>query len=174
MIMLSCRMFTDFLFSRFNAGLAVQRNAILNGIYDPHTNIMQYPKSMQPTHARWEQINDNEVKANCSLTNGHNNDQTILPPVDPVLSRNYMVIDTVYESPPVSNLGIPGPDGGIYDIGFNGLSDISDDIKADLPPECLKAFEEALAKERNWKSQWRLESQNTLRRAPKIDKGPMA
>jgi hypothetical protein len=102
---------------------------------------MQYPKIMQPTHARWEQIDDNEVKFKGATANDQNlgDDQTIFPPVDPILSRNYMVVDTIYESAPASNLGVPGPDGGVYDIGFNGLSDISDDIKSDLPPECLKA-----------------------------------
>jgi chromatin structure-remodeling complex protein RSC7 len=164
--------YTNFRPSQFNSGLTAQRKAILNGIYDPHTNIMQYPKIMQPTHARWEQIDDHDIEANGGLSNGHAEDST-LPPVKPFYSRNFMVVDTVYETAPASNLGVPGPDGEIYDMGFNGLSSVSDDIKADLPPECLKAFEEALAKEKAWKSKWGLESQNSLRRAPKIDKGPM-
>lgn len=32
------------------------RRANLNGVYDTHTNMMFYPKIMQPTHARWEQV----------------------------------------------------------------------------------------------------------------------
>ena len=48
---------------------------------------------------------------------------------------------------------------------------MSDDIKAELPPECLKAFEEALAKEQQWKSKWGSEGKDTMRRAPIIDKG---
>jgi chromatin structure-remodeling complex protein RSC7 len=32
------------------------RRENLNGTYDIHTNLMQYPKIMQPTHARWERI----------------------------------------------------------------------------------------------------------------------
>jgi chromatin structure-remodeling complex protein RSC7 len=148
---------------------------MLNGIYDPHTNIMQYPKIMQPTHAKWVQIDDYEVKSKGATPHDQTSgdEPTIFPPVDPILSRNYMVVDIIYESAPASNLGVPGPDGGVCDIGFNGLADISDDIKADLPPECLRAFEEALEKERSWKSNWGLESQNGFRRAPKIDKGPM-
>ena len=84
-----------------------------------------------------------------------------------------MVIDTVYENAPASNLGVPGPDGGVFDIGFNGLSDVSEDVRKELPPECLAAFEEALEKERVWKGNWGLERRDGLRRAPKIDKGPM-
>jgi chromatin structure-remodeling complex protein RSC7 len=136
---------------------------------------MQYPKTMQPTHAKWVQINDYAVKSKSTTTTDQpsGDEPTIFPPVDPILSRNYMVVDTIYESAPASNLGVPGPDGAVYDIGFNGLADVSEDIKADLPPECLRAFEEALEKERSWKGHWGLESRDGLRRAPKIDKGPM-
>jgi len=146
------------------------RRANLNGIYDPHTNMMQYPKSMQPTHAKWVQIDDNEVEANYGEDLGQEG-STMFTPVKPVYSRNYMIIDTVFESASSSNLGVPGPDGDAHDLGFNGLSSISDDIKAELPPECLKAFEEALKRERQWKSKWATETEDGSRRNPTIDKG---
>lgn len=135
---------------------------------------MMYPKSMQPTHARWEQIDDNKIASERALTNGHRGDDepdTMFTPVPPIVSRNRLVVDTVYESAPASHLGIPGPDGDIFDIGFNGLSNVSDEIKAELPPECLQAFEEALAKEEEWKSRWGAEAEFAHRRAPAIDKG---
>ncbi|KAG9234909.1 putative chromatin structure-remodeling complex subunit rsc7 [Amylocarpus encephaloides] len=161
--------------SRYNSGLATQRKANLNGIYDVHTNITQYPKSMQPTHARWEQIDDYDPKNSADSMNGNvlneGDAQTILPPVKPIYSRNFMVVDTVYETPPSSHLGVPGSDGDVRDLGFNGLSSVSDDIKALLPSECFKAFDEAVGKEIKWKSKWGNEAQDTSRRAPKIDKG---
>jgi chromatin structure-remodeling complex protein RSC7 len=163
--------------SRFNSSLGALRRNTLNGIYDPHTNVMLYPKNMQPTHARWEQIDDNEAEIKRELTNGHTADHddeevhSIFTPVKPIYSRNYMIVDTVYESAPASNLGVPGPDGDAYDLGFNGLSSVSEDIKAELPPECLKAFEAALEKEEQWKTRWGTESQSTHRKAPAIDKG---
>ena len=138
---------------------------------------MQYPKTMQPTHARWEQIDDNAVQAKLRITNGHTEDHedgedhTIFTPVKPIYSKNFMIVDTVYESAPFVNLGVPGPDGDTYDLGFNGLSSVPDDIKAELPPECLKAFEDALEKEMQWKNKWEAESQSAHRKAPKIDKG---
>lgn len=95
-------------------------------------------------------------------------------PVKPIYSRNYMIVDTVYETAPSSNYGVPGPDGDAHDIGFNGLSSVSDDVKAELPPDCLKAFEEALEKEMRWKNRWGSESTSTSRRAPIIDKGVIA
>ncbi|KAH6678112.1 putative chromatin structure-remodeling complex subunit rsc7 [Halenospora varia] len=160
--------------ARFNAAIAAQRRAHLKGSYDVHTNTIQYPKIMQPTHARWEQVDDYEVEGMSELaidSKAHDDQNTIFPPVKPVYSRNFMIVDTVYETAPASNIGVPGPDGDIYDLGFNGLSSVSDDIKADLPPECLAAFEKALAKENEWKSKWGSEGQDTLRRAPRIDKG---
>ena len=42
--------------SRFNSAISTMRRANLDGVYDTHTNMMFYPKIMQPTHARWEQI----------------------------------------------------------------------------------------------------------------------
>lgn len=126
---------------------------------------------MQPTHARWEQIDDHEVSAKSSSQTDANEASTIFAPVPPIVSRNYMVVDTVFESAPRPNLGVPGPDGEFFDMGFNGLSAVSDDVKAELPPECLAAFEEALAAEKEWKNRWGSETTDGLRRAPKIDKG---
>lgn len=134
---------------------------------------MHYPKTMQPTHARWEQIDDHEEAARAPLTNGHAVDHegsSIFTPVKPIYSKNFMIVDTVYETP-TSNFGVPGPDGDFHDIGFNGLSNISHDLKAELPEDCRLALEEALAKEIEWKRQWGSEAVAGHRKAPVIDKG---
>jgi chromatin structure-remodeling complex protein RSC7 len=130
---------------------------------------MHYPKAMQPSHAKWIQIDD-EAEANEGLANRHQED-TIFAPVKPVYSRNFMIVDTVYQSAPYSNLGVPGPDGDAHDLGFNGLSSVSDEIKAELPRECLEAFEAALAREQQWKERWSTEAADGMRNTPKIDKG---
>jgi chromatin structure-remodeling complex protein RSC7 len=158
--------------SEFNARIALQRRANLNGVYDIHTNQMHYPKIMQPTHARWEQIDDYEVQE--KIENGEIEEpkagETMFPPIDPVVSRNYMIIDTVFEAPPYNYPSrlVPGPDGDSFDIGFNGLSAVTDDVKDCLPPECREAFEEALEKETEWKSKWSGEAVDGHRRMPKI------
>lgn len=144
------------------------RKANLNGVYDVHTNVMQYPKIMQPTHARWEQIDDYEVASKSK--DQPPPEDTIFPPVDPIYSRNYMVVDTYYESSPSTNY-VPGPDGDSYDIGFNGLSAVSPEVYAELPPDCKKTFDEALEKEMMWKNNWGTETTDTKRKAPIIDKG---
>ncbi len=134
---------------------------------------MHYPRILQPTHARWEQIDDNEAALTADHKHEEDDDEsrTIFLPVDPLVSRNFRVVDTIFESAPSSLYGLPGPDGDELDVGFNGLSSVPEDIKAELPPDCLKAFEEALAREKEWKSRWGTETQNGLRRPLKIDKG---
>lgn len=55
------------------------RRANLNGVYDTHTNMMFYPKIMQPTHARWEHVPppvspaeaEQQQLTNGALPNGH-------------------------------------------------------------------------------------------------------
>ena len=169
-------------YSQFNSRLSVARKQNLGGIYDPHTNIMQYPAIMQPTHARWERVPPpsedvpNGVNGHKAITDEDTvmqmdaTPETIFPPVKPIYSRNYLITDTIYETPPSSTMGIPGPDGDTYDIGFNGLSNVPDDILDELPPDCRKAFEEARAKELKWKSGWSTEALDTERRMPSIDK----
>lgn len=187
--------------SRSNSAMTELRRANLNGIYDTHTNMMFYPKIMQPTHAKWEQIpppippaEAEQKQLTNGLTNGHHppngtttddameveevpnpNSQepsspTLFSEVPQTISRNYAVIDTVYTSAPISNSGYPGPDGRIEDCasGTNGLSAIPDDLVAELPEDCRRAFEEAKARERGWKGQWGTEARSGLRGGLKI------
>jgi chromatin structure-remodeling complex protein RSC7 len=167
--------------SRFNSTLTTARQKNLNGVYDPHTNRMQYPTTMQPTHARWEPAPDDlstmtsDIKTltfnSSSQPPSPSSKKTIFTPVAPVYSRNFCIVDTVYENPPASNLGIPGPDGAVMDIGFNGLEGVSQDIIDELPEDCRREFEKALEKERIWKGGWHTESRDGMRRGPIIDKG---
>ncbi|KAI9734675.1 MAG: hypothetical protein M1834_002276 [Cirrosporium novae-zelandiae] len=178
--------------SRWNSALTEERRKAANGTYDPHTNSVHYPKIMQPTHARFELVSPSHSVHQSTNKSMNSNDayifengiqqsdtndpsineaehtHTIFPPVAPIHARNFIVEDTVYESPPVSHLGIPGPDGDMVDIGFNGISNIEDDIVAELPPECRKAFEEAKQQELHWKGKWQTEHENGLRTNTKI------
>jgi chromatin structure-remodeling complex protein RSC7 len=147
---------------------------------------MQYPKIMQPSHARWEVAPHPEADTTKRLLDGssdkHEGDAedlpdgdtqavSIFPPVKPIYSRHFLIVDTLYENPMSSQLGVPGPDGDVHDIGFNGLASIPDDIRNELPAENRRAFDEALAKELEWKNQWRTEAEDSMRKAPIIDKG---
>ena len=170
------------MYSRFNATLTAQRRANLDGVYDPHTNVMQYPRIMQPTHARWELVDDamDEAASNMkALTTSAHSDQpttpsqsnTIFAPVRLEITRQYLVVDTVLENARYSNLGLPGPDGDCMDLGYKGISGIPDDIKDELPEDCRRALEEAIEKEKKWKTTWGSEATDSLRRPPIIDKG---
>ncbi|KAL1978479.1 hypothetical protein VTN31DRAFT_1338 [Thermomyces dupontii] len=181
--------------SRFNSAIAAQRRANLDGVYDPHTNTIQYPKIMQPTHARWERLPLSESPTTRRLTEGMSSLQlsngiptedraeqkkqqrknTIFPPVPPGLARRFAVVDIVYETPESHTLGRPGPDGDMNDIGPNGVLRMLDpehpefmtpEILAELPPECKEALVEAAAREYAWKSKWNSEAVDGARVAP--------
>lgn len=165
--------------SRYNATLASARRANLNGVYDIHTNMMHYPQIMQPTHARWEQVlssAEQRSKANGRTDAAWARDNAMiidgepeeyipptLPPVDPVISRNYMITDTYYEGPPKPDMPYPGPDGDMYDIGPRGLSVVENDIIAELPGDCREAFFNARDVERKWKARWATENEDGAR-----------
>ncbi|KAF6225701.1 hypothetical protein HO133_009701 [Letharia lupina] len=145
--------------SRFNSSLAAQRRHNLNGVYDVHTNVMQYPKIMQPTHARWEQVLPTSPTPRTSQTaadqiNGHLSDgrepaaNTIFPDIAPVFTRNFMISDTYFETPPASVLGYPGPD------EETELTRLPEHLLAELPEGCRQAFVEARAVEKAWKERW--------------------
>lgn len=162
--------------SQFNSMLSVVRGANLNGVYDIHTNQMHYPRIMQPTHARIEQVADGEVPEQAPSS-------TIFPPVKPSISRNFLVMDTHFEAPPA------GVSSAAYDVPFRtsladyeasaaadflspfrGLRAVPDDVRDLLPEECRRAFDEARAKEDGWFSRWGNEAEVTSRREPIVDK----
>ena len=164
--------------SRYNSSLTAARHANLDGVYDIHTNVMQYPRIMQPTHARWEQVpsmmetsitDSRAIRAHAHTDSMDIDGESVIqkiamfPPVDAVISRNYMITDTYYEGPPKPDMPYPGPDGDIYDIGPPGLCSIADDIIAELPADCKKPFIEARDVERQWKLRWGTEHEDGAR-----------
>ncbi|CAP91329.1 Pc13g02600 [Penicillium rubens Wisconsin 54-1255] len=196
--------------SNFNSKLAEMRRKNLGGVYDVHTNIMQHPKIMQPTHARWERVSPapasvpTELTANMNLLNlsnggspsAHENQTshetqesheattgetaterlaTTFSPVPAHLHDRCVIQDIVYESPPYSNMGIPGPDGDVHDIGPNGLVSVANpehpefmtpEILELLPPGCKEALVDAAAQEVEWKSKWTSETKDGERTQP--------
>lgn len=157
------------------------RRSTLDGVYDAHTNMMFYPKIMQPTHARWEQIPPFEailptrqLADAAPLTNGHADGgfgmqvgTTLIQPkpVPALVSQNFAVIDTVFTAPPIAGVGFPGPDDAVTDptAGTTGLGHISQDLVDELPDHCRKAFEQAKKLEAQWKQQWGTERDSGLR-----------
>jgi chromatin structure-remodeling complex protein RSC7 len=120
-------------------------------VYDIHTNVMQYPAHMQPTHARWELVDDQE--------NTEDDDKVErLPHLDPVYGRNFRIHDLCLESAPESWFASAGPD-----YGDTGLSSIPPNILDELPEDCLQAFEEAKSREAEWRGRWHTEQQDGLR-----------
>ncbi|KAF2969202.1 hypothetical protein GQX73_g4306 [Xylaria multiplex] len=150
--------------SRFNAELAAVRRQNALGVYDVHTNLLQYPAIMQPTHARIEQVTDSS-----SPTDPNTNPR--FPPLDPRIPRNFTVIDTYMETPPagISSAVYEKREVPAFLAEFQGLGSVSSDILDELPPECREAFDKALEREKAWKGKWGTEKAMAHRREPIID-----
>ncbi|KAL8954149.1 MAG: hypothetical protein Q9222_000033 [Ikaeria aurantiellina] len=135
--------------SRFNASIASMRRQNLDGVYDPHTNILQYPKIMQPTHARWEAYS---IASPDAMDLGEGDSK--FPNVPAILKRNFMVADTYYVGPSTSGYGFPGPEGNIQDIGAPDRAAIADRGAPLLPPECQAALQSAHNEASEWRNFW--------------------
>ena len=167
--------------SQFNRTLSTNRRQNLNGVYDVHTNIMQYPKIMQHTHAKWEQVHPETFESKSqNMTNGriigdHVNGygsaipehdratDTLFSPLPESFARNFMIVDTYAHGPPTSTFGYPGPPGSVVDVGPSTLTDISEDVIAVLPEESRKALLEMQEEARKWQSSWGTEEQDKMR-----------
>lgn len=155
--------------SAYNHKLAESRKAVIKdgGIYDIHTNTMQYPQIMQPTHCRWERVPTPEDNSTASLMTDLSSltiapkkpqsppgdeDQpqnepsaepseespSIFPPVPKQISDQYLIQDIVYESPQYSNMGLPGPDGDLRNMHPNGLTSVANPAHPEfMTPEIL-------------------------------------
>ncbi|KAI9796243.1 MAG: hypothetical protein M1833_006412 [Piccolia ochrophora] len=185
--------------SRFNSSLVTARRQNWDGIYDPHTNTMHYPKITQPTHARWEQLETPASAAHQgpapkhglssrsdTITNGADHPMedpltsqsapqesrarngSAFPALNPVISKNYMVVDTEFISPPISSCGAPNVDSRSFGPMGRGLDDLDEEILAELPSDSRKALKEAQAAERQWKTKWRSEAADGLRASLRI------
>lgn len=136
--------------SRFNSNLAKLRRANLEGVYDPHTNLMCFPKVTQPTHARWEEVPREDTD------------------VPPLVRQKYLVVDSHFQQPPFAGLGLPGPDANFIDVGTNGLPELdAEDLQNMSQQEC-EAFAHAKAEEAEWRNQWGGEITDGARVKPRI------
>ncbi|KAL2207446.1 nuclear localization protein [Sarocladium strictum] len=148
--------------SVFNAGINAIRKMNNAGVYDIHTNTMQYPAIMQPTRARVEQIAPEDEEARAAGSE-------LFTPVPHKLSRNFAVMDTSYESGGYGSAAAK-TDTTDFLATFNGLESVPAEIRNLLPEECRRAFDGAVSKDREWQSKWGTEEQMMARRAPVIDK----
>ncbi|KAJ5736863.1 Chromatin-remodelling complex RSC SWI/SNF subunit Rsc7/Swp82 [Penicillium malachiteum] len=141
----------------FNSRLSQMRKTNMGGVYEVHTNVMQYPQITQPTHVRYEHVPPPSIDPRENLMGGLSSlnlapgpsttedagssstipsDTTsppIFPPVPKSVSDNYMVQDIIFEAPPYSNM------------------------------DSKKALEEAQAAELEWKQRWSTEAEDGAR-----------
>ncbi|ETN41068.1 uncharacterized protein HMPREF1541_03003 [Cyphellophora europaea CBS 101466] len=136
--------------SVFNSSLAQARKSNFHGLYDIHTNTMQWPKHMQSTHGRWEKVYDEVVD--------EHQPGTRLPHLDPVYSRNFRIHDFALEAAPDSSLVPPG-----LDNDENSLAAIAPEVLDELPVECIEALRQAQQDESAWRRKWTNEKSNGKR-----------
>lgn len=121
---------------------------------------MQYPRIMQPTHARWEPCNSDNGSPPEEATSQSTRADSMFSQIPSILKRNFMISDTYYVSPPATGFGIPGPDGDVLDVGPLGLAATSGSVAATMPSECLRALESVRGEAVKWKNSWRGEKED--------------
>ncbi|KAL8715679.1 MAG: hypothetical protein Q9225_006317 [Loekoesia sp. 1 TL-2023] len=141
--------------SRFNTSIALTRRQNLEGVYDPHTNVLQYPRIMQPTHARWETCDTSCYSPSAGSIDEDRRSDSKFPRIPSILERNFLIADTYFLSPPVTSFAIPGPDGDVLDVGPPGLAATSENDAATMPFDCRRALESAQQEAMKWKSFWK-------------------
>ena len=178
--MASCFVLISALCSQFNSFITAQRRQNLEGVYDVHTNFMQYPRIMQPSHVRWEQVMPRDADLRTSsdeaagqlsepenegklVDNANRSDVSMSTDVPRKYSRKFMVTDTLCETPSMSNLGYPGPDEALMDIDPPGLVHVAEDVIAELPSDCREHFFRARKQQVEWKGRWGSESSEHAR-----------
>ena len=115
---------------------------------------MQWPSNLQPTHARWERVDDYED----NLAEAMTEKVTLLPKLDAVYARNFRIHDVILETAPDSILGNPG-------VGHDesDLKSIPSHILDELPQDCRAAFQQAQKREVEWKTRWQTEAKDGRR-----------
>ena len=136
------------------------RQKNLEGVYDTHTNSLQYPKIMQPTHARWEESTCPTYSPSAEPDQAR---ESRFPRVPAILKRNFLISDIYYVNPPVSDVGNPGPDGDILDVGTPGVATTSVSVAAEMPADCLLALKRARSDAMKWKNSWAGEERDGAR-----------
>lgn len=184
--------------SNFNSMLRAARGTTNDGVYDPHTNLMYYPANTQPTFAKWERLPASDVSigaASGATVNGVSNSThtgviseqtdaetnatpahelppptTLFQPVSSLVSRNYIVVDTLLQSASQTGITTQDPKLHLGPIG-GALPDLSEEDLAELPEECRAAFMETKRAEAEWRGQWGNEQVSGLRGRLRIGVG---
>ena len=200
--------------ARFNSSLAAARRTTLDGVYDTHTNLMCYPKIMQPTKAKWERVpefedeegfataaevpaakkrktqhhvngtlpNGDKAKSSAVLVNGESTAalESSQPParrpprdsfacfstVPSVVSRNFLIVDTHYLTPPHAALPTPGSSSSqsqVDEFRSEGMPDLSPEDLERLPQKERDSFIRAKGIENEWRSMWTDEEHDGMR-----------
>lgn len=135
--------------SRFNSALRAARDENRNGVYDIHTNVIQWPAILQPTHARWEVVVDENDNENNDVSTQRGDSTSKFSRLPSVYARNFRIHDLCLEGAPQSDLPDPG-----YSFQQLTLSDLPPNVLDELPQDCRSALDDAVMREKEWRSRW--------------------
>lgn len=168
--------------SLYNSELAAQRRLNNLGVYDPHTNQTCYPQIMQPTHAIWEKVEeaDDEAERDSKRrrVNGDAHDEPAFEKPSALVSRNYLVVDTQFITPPHASLSHPNRvTGQIEDVmgtssDHRRLPDLPADSLSTLTPEAQLSYRKARALTEAWTGMWH-QPQDASHSRLRIGVGPL-
>ncbi|KAI9892391.1 MAG: Phosphoacetylglucosamine Mutase [Vezdaea aestivalis] len=172
--------------TQYNASLNDRRRGAWAGSYDIYTNSVQFPAHTQPTRAHWEFVKDEPLESppqangltngnnDTVLTNGHLEDEVAVetppkfPPVPPLYSRNYAIIDTVFSNPPPGVVTSAATSSDINGFASTSLLDIDEDLVALVPPENLTSLQETRAAAKAYQSGFGTETTDGMRARPRL------
>lgn len=95
---------------------------------------------------------------------------SIFPPLSKLITRNYLVVDTHFQTPPHASFPPPGPDAHLANNTLN-LPDLDAQDLADLPEDCRNAFLDAKRAEGEWRGMWGSEKRDGWRGVLRIGVG---
>ena len=147
--------------SRFNSQIGRQRRQNASGVYNVHTNYMQYPRHMQPTRVRWERVDaEHPASLDAQANKTHDNllppkrSSTIFPPPPGHYAEKFLIADTYFRNPTSSAAVILSHEEAYLGTGPPTLSQVTDDVLVELPDACRHQVLEAIAQERGWQHEW--------------------
>ena len=154
--------------------MAFQRRQTLAGVYNIHTNFMQYPKIMQPTRVRWEYVKNNKPRDDGVSRDDEmmiegvvgERERTPLSEYESERHPNaskFMVVDAHFDTPSASPLGYFGTGSDFTETDFSGLTSVSADVANVLPENCGDVFRRICAQERQWRQKWGREDDSAMR-----------
>lgn len=131
---------------------------------------MQLPRNMQPTRARWEQIDAEDThRPNVQISESHHdglkpttNPSTLFSPLPRFYAQQFLIADLYLENPSMRAAEKSQNVEGSHRSSPSTLPQITDDVLAVLPDDCRLQVLEAGAQAEAWRGRWMRENVDSI------------